>query len=84
MIDEAPTQGGFSIKEIARERQFLGPRNADHPAELLGQAPARHNAHSCMGIGKARGVARDQHIAGQRHFKAAGYRHPVDRPDHRF
>ena len=34
-VDEAPGAGSFGIEEVARQREFLGPADPDHPRQLL-------------------------------------------------
>ncbi len=82
LAHQSPVQGRGGIDKAACEGQLLGPGQADNTREFLGQAPARHDAHQGVGIGKAGAVRCHQDVAGQRHLETTGDRHPVDGAHH--
>ena len=67
-VEQAPAFRRGGIEEIAGQRQLAGAIRPDQARKFLAESPARHDADTGMGIGKAGVFRRDQDIAGQRDF----------------
>lgn len=81
-LTSPPCAGGFSVKEVAAERQLLSARNADHARQFLGEPPAGHDADAGMRIGKAGIGGGNQDVAGNGNLEPPGDGNTVDRSDH--